>query len=1254
MNCRGLGEQRKRRDVMHYIRNAGFNVVFLQDTHMTTRSSTFFNSLWRGKCYHSCYSSRSRGTCILIDNNVQHSLIAEIMSDCGNYVIVICKVNRDTFAFINIYGPNRDSPNFFSEVLNHLEDVEVDHVILAGDLNFTIDSDIDCLNYVREHNVNAKLAFLQQTDKYNLIDIWRHAHPAERKYTWIRKNPFQCGRLDMFFVSDHLINSVAEVSIIPGYRTDHSAITLTVQTQQQPRGNGLWMFNVSHLLDEEYVQHIKSCISDAISQYAVPMYQQDTYHDYKNYPLLQLTISDCLFYETLIMLLRGESVKFAKQKAKQRRAREDSLKEEVAKAQEKFTATALESDANLLHIAQDKLEEARQPTIDGLIVRSRVAWHQNGERNSKYFLSLEKRNYKAKCIQYIELDNRVITQTKTILSEFTRNLQNKYSATNETEINEMQISTCLATSLYPSKNLELDAVLTLQDLTKALFSMKKGKTPGSNGFSVEFFRAFWSELGPFLHRAFTESLSRGQAMLSHREGIVKLIPKQGKSPHALKGWRPITLLNVDFKIVSSAIAMRFKSVISEIIGPSQTAYIAGRYIGENTRLLFDTIALTHERKMPGMILAADFEAAFESVSWEYLRSVLRKLNFGPHFRNIIDLLYLNPCNYSRIMLNGHLGPQIYLKRGIRQGDPSSGFLFNMAVEVLAGQINKSNRITGISISPSKELRISQYADDTILLLNGSDASLKGAIDELLEFSKLSGLKVNVEKTSCLPIGTLNGDQIANELNIKVVGEIKILGIHVSKNIDTISERNIQIKLPAIRRDIEQWKRRSLTPIGRICIVKALLLSKLVHLFMALPNPTDTNMKQIETMLFNFIWDGKGDKIKRTKMVQHFTHDGLKMVDIHAFLDSMKLAWLKRFMVSSADWTYIANQQLPTAAKLLTYGKEKLIAIRKQVKNPFYADLLRAIIRFNMEYEPSSEEILSETIWFSNHTRFSKTIVKQWDEKGLRFISDLFDPATSVLYSKEQLTDRYKINMTFLCYESLVRSLPNILRNSTEKLQLSNPNIPFKINTVMNKPKFSKHAYDVFIKALAQKNLATDQRIKDKWDADIGDHVVGTCWEVMNATASTYLLYLHYRIIMRIFPTNKFLHTIQIVQTNDCSFRCGAIETLTHLFWVCPKVKIFIKEVLSHLKRRYNKTMSINATKWFFLSNVSSIDALVITMAKYVIHKARMNNAQPVVSTMINVLKIEANKEYNGAKAINQVEKFEKKWGELGKILEDVN
>ena len=166
-----------------------------------------------------------------------------------------------------------------------------------------------------------------------------------------------------------------------------------------------------------------------------------------------------------------------------------------------------------------------------------------------------------------------------------------------------------------------------------------------------------------------------KTLMTHREGVITMIPKAGKPANTIKGWRPITLLNIDFKIISAAVSARLQSVMDRLIDKCQTAYIKGRFIGENTRLVYDIIHHLIERKGTGLIMSADFESAFDSLSWEFVSKALHQYGFGPNFQELISLLYLNSQNFSRIMLNGHLGEKISLKCGIRQGDPASGYLF---------------------------------------------------------------------------------------------------------------------------------------------------------------------------------------------------------------------------------------------------------------------------------------------------------------------------------------------------------------------------------------------------------------------------------------------------------------------------------------------------------------------------------------------------------------------------------------------------
>ena len=350
-------------------------------------------------------------------------------------------------------------------------------------------------------------------------------------------------------------------------------------------------------------------------------------------------------------------------------------------------------------------------------------------------------------------------------------------------------------------------------------------------------------------------------------------------------------------------------------------------------------------------MSADFEAAFDSLSWDFVSSVLKRYNFGTYFRNLLNAIYMNEENFSRIMLNGYLGKQIFLKCGIRQGDPVSGYLFNLGVNVLANQVKQSRLLTGIQIAGSPEVRITQYADDTVLFLDCAPSSMRGALQELNTFSKFSGLNLNIKKNSCLRIGAIEQQNSSESFGCKWVRQIKILGITFANNNNEITQINIEPKITQMKKEIAQWRRRNLTPLGKITVIKSLLLSKLVHLLTALPNPPQTELKQLECMLFSFLWQGKRDPIKRAKAVQNFAAGGLNMVDIHAFVRSLKLSWMNRLLVSEATWAKLAESNLPSIKDLLQFGSEKLQRVRCKTSNPFWKDVLEAYSRFSIDYGP---------------------------------------------------------------------------------------------------------------------------------------------------------------------------------------------------------------------------------------------------------------------------------------------------------------
>ena len=1249
-NCRGLGGQEKRRDVVNYIKKLDFDINLLQDTHLIPRTIPFFNTLWRGKCYHSCGTVNSRGASILFKPTVQHSIIHEEYCSEGNFIILVCNIFSNTYTIVNIYGPNDDRPTFFEQLYKRLEELPCDNIILGGDFNFVINYLLDS-NYCQQNNPRARNAFVMIAEQLNLVDVWKEKNPDIDGFTWGKQNPLKYGRLDRLYVQEHLINHVTTARMHAGYRSDHNIVSLNIKEPQKTRGPGLWKFNESLLDDEAYIVLVRQVIIDVVKQYAIPVYSDEFSSNPNNFEAIQFTIKIGLLYETLLMMIRGETVRYSKQKTRRCRMQESEIMSEISQLTDSFNMNKTHEDFSRLEEAQRKLEDIRKPKIQGLITRSRVKWHEEGEKCSKYFLTLEKRNGTRNSIQCLKVNECIITEKKTILKYFSENLQAKYCQQMCTINPVAYLNNNIKRKLSVQQKDALDAPLSLRELHAALTAMKKGRSPGSNGFTADFFKRFWDFLGGLLFRAVTEELEIHSSLASHRESIVTLIPKQGKPRDSMKGWRPISLLNVDFKIVSAAIANRLKTVIEDLISPSQTAYIPGRFIGENSRLIYDVIEHTNATSSSGIIAAVDFEAAFDTVSWNFLEAALDCYNFGPFYKKMIKTFYLNSSNFSRILLDGYLGTKIHMERGIRQGDPVSGYLFNLVMEPLTNQILQSENVHGITVTPEVEVRISQYADDLIVFSQAEFMSIKGVLNEVEIFSQYSGLRINVEKTKCLRIGQYVDISFLEDLGVQTVCELKVLGVIYNSSNQGIVSRNINEIVPKISQEIAQWKRRKLTLVGKVTVVKALLISKLVHIFSALPNPSKDNITHINNLLYKFIWSDGPDKIKRQRLVQSYEEGGLKMFELVSFIKSLKISWLKRLYWANPNliWAKLVKAKIPQVNELACFGTAKLHHVAKNnLSNRFWSDVVNAWADLLAGFSPDTSQLLTEKLWFSDYTKFKKSIVKKWDEKGLRFIADLCNHETGRLLDRTSLCELFNIKMTYLCHLSLIRSLPAQVRASYSVHKTPHPIIPFKITLLAKKSNVSRLAYREFIRNTSKQiaGSSTPTGLERKWCRDVGVMREGTMRDIRLSTRNTYLQSFHYRIVSRIISTNTFLFRIGKSDNPLCSFCQSFNETLLHFFWECVVVQDFIKQVSAYVEDKFSITPGFTAQSWFFpsIAEEQHLNVLVITIAKLVIFRARHRENIPNVQHFHSLLKIEAQKEEILAIRTNTKEAFLRKWG----------
>ena len=438
-----------------------------------------------------------------------------------------------------------------------------------------------------------------------------------------------------------------------------------------------------------------------------------------------------LLWDFIKCQIRSKTISYSKYIAKE--ARKHEL--EVQRSLDLLEKQIVNDPSKLPDYYKIKLEweSFQNKKAEGIIMRSKAQCVEEGEKNTKYFLNLEKRNFNAKHIKTLILPNgQLESKPENILQEQEKFYKSLYASTVSLDPSTNNFTSNPEIPKLDNMEKEMcDLELTLTEIGQALKDLPNDKTPGNDGFSTNFYKFFWPNIKDLLFKSIKYSFHSGLLSLDQRRGIINIIPKEGKDLRYLRHWRPVRILNTDYKILTKALANRLQKVLPKLINPDQVGYIKGRYIGQNIRIINDIQNSAAISKLPGYIVLVDFEKAFDSVEWCFLIECLKSYNFGNNFIKWMKIFYNNI--QSCVGNNGFYSSYFNLTRGIRQGCPISALLFILVAETLAIKIRQEKSLRGIKIN-NVEIKLCQLADDTTLFLK-DNRSISLAFTILKQFER---------------------------------------------------------------------------------------------------------------------------------------------------------------------------------------------------------------------------------------------------------------------------------------------------------------------------------------------------------------------------------------------------------------------------------------------------------------------------------------------------------------------------------------
>jgi exonuclease III len=900
VNVNGLVEKHKRQRFFAWLQQQRYAVALLSETHCTSaeqaqhwvREGAGHGKPWQGAAMWANQEQQggraAGGVAVLLSDSICGAgtqPVVEHQTPSGR----VLKVSWDTpwgqrLAAAAVYAPctQQDRADFFlGEYLDAVTSGTQQGLMVGGDFNCAMrPEDVKPLPGQQPADSSRMVGgvALQVANRLaGLQDSWLQLHPHKLQLTHrthhtssgsSHPDVFSGGRIDYVFLSQDLVDggwlkSAHQHSFFP---SDHRPVDAKLQPPDTPdAGPKRWRFPNHMLGVQDFVDQLRQRLSAASAELQQRTPRLNPAEEWEQLKLYSAQVAQQL----------ERQHRFQQQQELRR------LRQQLAAARGLDQREPSQGERRQM-AAEQALSAFQHAQLQQQVEAAEPLYELYGEKPSYWFYQLGKTAPEQQYIAEVMQQNgtTVAARGREGVAAAARLLADYYDPatgglfschpTDRQQQDVMLAAVDMFLSAEEQQQCEgeqEDGTLTEREAHAALARLPRGKSPGSDGLTYEFYTAVWDVVGAPLVAAFNYSFQQPQLRLSEQQrlGLITLIYKGGGKPRAdPASYRPITLLNCDLKIVANTLAQRFGAVLDSVIDSTQTAFVPGRDIADNVLLHLEEIDYLQEvgvqQGQQGCILFLDFEKAYDRLDRDWLVRCMETMQFPDSSIRWVRLLLAGTC--GQLIFNGGYTSRVFdIPSGCAQGSPLSPLLYVIAAQPLAAkcrQLQRDGSFTSISMpdgSPAPCCH--QHADDTTLhaeTVDGVRTLLQQAVEP---FCAASGAKLNVGKSKGMVLGAhpaLVGQDAETGVVLvdTAVTPIRHLGVLLSvRGTEAFATQLFQQRLSSITHRARVWSRCNLTLLGRCEVARQVMASCLVYHAQFVGIPADM-MQLIQRRISAFV------------------------------------------------------------------------------------------------------------------------------------------------------------------------------------------------------------------------------------------------------------------------------------------------------------------------------------------------------------------------------------------------------------------